>query len=355
MQIYISPTGHREIELAMQMKIACIGFSQYFRRAYLPLISADPRLRFCAICDIAPQSEIARALADSGVTSHPEIFREQRRMYAKTTPDIVIVSTPHSLHYSQALEALRQGCNVLVDKPLALRARDAAELVAIADTAHLRLAVGNNRRYEATYEHVKRLVDANTIGSIKLINYLFASSRWYDYSTTWRGSAKLNGGGVLADVGHIAIDIVTWILNEAPVSVSGISNHRRYEENCALTLRFSRGISATIAVTYNTPRGSVHEDLSLFGSEGSITVRRLQTHRSQDPPHVIVRTLDAETTICPTGAPNPSRPLTDLLDRVGDDLALRCDAKSNMAVVGAIESAYKSIRRDGAPCLVQLG
>ena len=75
-------------------------------------------------------------------------FRDLEDALKATNPDLVVIATPHNLHYEQTKLALSRGCHVVVEKPLSLFYDEAEQLVDLAKQKGKLLVVGLQRRYE---------------------------------------------------------------------------------------------------------------------------------------------------------------------------------------------------------------
>jgi predicted dehydrogenase len=80
--------------------------------------------------------------------------------------DLVVISTPPNSHYSWAKCALERGVHVVLEKPMALTAEQCDEVMALAAAKNLMLVVYQNRRYDADFVTMKRLIEEGAIGDV---------------------------------------------------------------------------------------------------------------------------------------------------------------------------------------------
>ena len=78
--------------------------------------------------------------------------------------DAVILTTPHSLHSKHAIQALRGGKHVFVEKPMATKYLDAQKMHLVAKKYNKTLAIGHNRRFSSVYEFINKLNIQKKIG-----------------------------------------------------------------------------------------------------------------------------------------------------------------------------------------------
>lgn len=95
-----------------------------------------------------------------------ELFKDWREMLAKTQLDAVSICTPNYLHYQPTLDALNAGLHVLVEKPLAMNAKEGQAMTDLARKKGLVCTIAFQHRFEAATQMIKRAVDAGTLGDI---------------------------------------------------------------------------------------------------------------------------------------------------------------------------------------------
>ena len=78
--------------------------------------------------------------------------------------DLVVISTPPNSHYSWAKESLNRGLHVILEKPMALTVEQCDELIALAASKNILLVVYQNRRYDADFVTMKKLIEDGVIG-----------------------------------------------------------------------------------------------------------------------------------------------------------------------------------------------
>jgi predicted dehydrogenase len=141
------------------LNVALIGYGYAGKTFHAPLIASVDGLHLHTVVSsdaakVAADFPDARVVADAGDA------------FADDAIDLVVIATPNVLHAPQALAALMAGKHVVVDKPFAVTL---AEAHAVADEAKRRdrvLSVFHNRRWDADFLTVKRLIDARTLGDI---------------------------------------------------------------------------------------------------------------------------------------------------------------------------------------------
>jgi predicted dehydrogenase len=126
-------------------------------------IRLAPAAWLAAVADTEPDR--LRPFADEGVRA----YREAGELIADAQVGTVSVCLPHHLHFPVALQAIRAGKNVLVEKPLAIGPEQSRELVDAAAAAGVALGVSHNQVFYAPHAEAKRLIEAGAIGRPVLI------------------------------------------------------------------------------------------------------------------------------------------------------------------------------------------
>lgn len=194
---------------------------------------------------------------------------------ALRSADAAVVASPTIAHLKQALAAVRAGCSVLVEKPLAVASEGVAELIAEAAEREVLLAVAMNLRFHPGPVAVQAAVAAGEIGKPLMGQVSFGSylPDWrpqVDYRQTYSARAEL-GGGVLLDVVH-ELDYLTWALG-AVVEVSAwlerVSDLEMDVEDVALLhLRHRSGAVSSLQLDY-LDRG-YRRGCRIVGAEGTV-------------------------------------------------------------------------------------
>ena len=134
--------------------------------------------------------------------------------------DIIDISTPNIFHYESAKKAILSGKHVLCEKPLAVNAKEAAELARLADEAYIKNGqicglVFNNRHLPAV-KRAKALVDEGKLGKILSFEFKYLHNSCIDPSRTvgWKQDASVCGAGTLFDLGSHAVDLCRYLCGE---------------------------------------------------------------------------------------------------------------------------------------------
>jgi predicted dehydrogenase len=184
-------------------RVALIGYGLGGRVFHAPLIEAVPDLQLVTIVTSDPERQAsARGRYPSAlVADKPDGVWD-----AADDHDLVVVSTPNSSHVPLGLQAIESGLSVVIDKPLAATADDGRTLANAAAERGLMISVFQNRRWDADFLTLRRLVEQGTLGPIHRFESRYERWRPTPKEDAWRErGAPEEAGGLLFDLGsHIA-------------------------------------------------------------------------------------------------------------------------------------------------------
>ena len=126
--------------------------------------------------------------------------------------EVVYVATPHPLHHSGALLALRAGKSVLVEKPFTMNSREADELVATARAEGLFLMEAMWTRFLPHIAEIRRLLAEGALGEIVMVTA--DHGQWFPQDRDSRLFAPELGGGALLDLGVYPVSFASMVLGK---------------------------------------------------------------------------------------------------------------------------------------------
>jgi UDP-N-acetyl-2-amino-2-deoxyglucuronate dehydrogenase len=213
---------------------------------------ANPRTGLVSVVDIV--EERARESAEKyGSETYCTDYRE---LLKRPDIDAVHICTPHYLHAPMAIEAMKSGKNVLVEKPMAIKPGDAEEMIKVSEETGRQLGVCFQNRYNRTAKWVKEFLDSEKAGKVLGARAFVTSFRGREYysSGEWRGTWDKEGGGVLINQSIHTLDMLQWFLGNID-SIKASWSTRLWgdvievEDTAEMTIRFK---SRAIVLFYAT-------------------------------------------------------------------------------------------------------
>ena len=195
------------------VRIAFTG-TGYIARIHARAAQRLPGIELAAVANHRPES--MAAFAEQFGT--PRRYATIEALLDDGGVDAVIVSTPNYLHAPQAIAALEAGVHVLVEKPMATNAAEAAAMVTAAGRSGALLMVAHCWRFHEEVLWLRAQVDGGSIGPVVRTKGYGVHVNWGPAG--WFTQKRFAGGGALADMGIHAIDTARFLLGDPqPVSV----------------------------------------------------------------------------------------------------------------------------------------
>ena len=177
---------------------------------HLASFKLHPSAEVVAIAEVSP--ERGREAAERfGV---PEVVTDYRVLLARDDIDVVSIGVPNYLHAPVALDALRAGKHVMLDKPMATRAADAAKLVREAEKQGVLFMVGQNFRFNQDTQTAKAVVDRGELGDIYHAKTSWTRRAGIPRIGSWFTQKRFAGGGCTYDIGVHALDRCLYLMGE---------------------------------------------------------------------------------------------------------------------------------------------
>ncbi|MFA9477018.1 Gfo/Idh/MocA family protein [Phycisphaerales bacterium AB-hyl4] len=248
--------------------IGCGGMAQVHMR-YFDSIAG---LKFTAAADVDEQS-----LEKLKQQYEVRTFTDGYELINSGEVDAVFIATPHYFHPPYTLAAFEKGIHVLTEKPLAVTAKAAQEMVdAAAKRPELVFAAMFNQRATPLWREVKRLVATGEVGELMRVSWTIQSwcrtQAYYD-SGGWRATWKGEGGGVLINQCPHNLDLLCWFVGQ-PTRVAaaqvglGKYHHIEVEDEVNALLEFENGATGTFSTS--TSEYSDINRLEIVGDNGTL-------------------------------------------------------------------------------------
>ncbi|RJT07135.1 aldo/keto reductase [Halococcus sp. IIIV-5B] len=233
---------------------------------------ADSPLNLAAVCDLSEQA------ATQFATTHGiEAYTDLASMLANESAPLVVNLTSHAAHAPVTEQCLRADRHVFSEKPLALHAERAANLVSIAEDHRLGLDCAPTTHRAAAQRHVRSLLGDGRLGEVG-IGYAHAHvgrvTSWHENPESFLDVGPLYDGAVypitllvtlFGPVSRIRVAdaIESWPKREADAP----SGPTHYEA----TIEFDAGTAVRLTASLYTPhRAREFNSLELHGDDGSL-------------------------------------------------------------------------------------
>ncbi|MEM7417587.1 MAG: Gfo/Idh/MocA family oxidoreductase [Gemmatimonadota bacterium] len=265
------------------MKVGIIGAS-FAKAAFLPALRHVPDAEVVAIA--SARMESAKGAAEA--FDVPHAYDDWETMLSAHELDLVCIATPTVLHAPQTLAAIEAGAHVLCEKPTAMHAGEAAEMLSAAEAAGRIHMIDHELRFNPNRRRIAELIAEGALGEIRHVDITNVGSTWSNPASRpkgdWWSSAEMGGGRLGANGSH-QTDLLRWWLGEvawvsgaAPTVVPDRTDKESGERWTAtaddlayFTAHMESGAVAQVMMSGVAAHG-MGNHTRIFGSEGTITL-----------------------------------------------------------------------------------
>ena len=232
------------------------------------VIPAMQKGDYCDIQAVASGSlEKAQALATQ--LNIPDAFGSYQALLDNPAIDAVYIPLPNHLHVLWSIKALEAGKHVLCEKPIALTAGEAQELLnASKKYPTLKIMEGFMYRHHPQWKKARELVFDGKIGRLQTIQSFF--SYYNTDPSNVRNMVDIGGGGLM-DIGCYSISLSRFIFDEEPRNICGLVEYDpqlKIDRISSGILEFEGGTSTFTCSTQMSP----YQRVNIFGTEGRIEI-----------------------------------------------------------------------------------
>lgn len=245
------------------IRVGLIGYGLAGASFHAPLIGAVSGMRLASVVS-SRGAAVARDWPETTVAADASV------LFADSAIDLVVIATPDHLHAPLAHAALEAGKHVVIDKPFVTDPADGTALIALAEARGLILSAFHNRRWDADFLTVQRVLAEGLLGDVVL-----AELRWDRFRPAIKqGWRETEGAGLLNDLGPHLLDQVLQLFG-APEAVSADLATQRSaattEDYFELTLFYGERrviVSAATLLAQPRPRFALHGTGGSFVKHG---------------------------------------------------------------------------------------
>lgn len=232
-------------------------------------------LEIAALCDLLMDNVVDK-MKKFDISKQTGIYTDYHKMLEEQKPDLVAIATESGKHAQIALDCMDYGCNLIIEKPIALSIEDAGRIIEKAEKLNLKVCACHQNRFNKSIQKIREAVEKNRFGKMF---YGTAHIRWYrDHEyydrAKWRGTWEQDGGALMNQCIH-NIDLLRWMLGDEIEEVVGMTDRLHHEyieaEDLGIALvKFKSGAYGIVEGTTNVYPRNLEETLYLFGEKGTV-------------------------------------------------------------------------------------
>lgn len=204
------------------------------------------------------------------------IFDTLEALLASDEVDAVGICTPSGLHTAQAVQAMRAGKHIVVEKPMSLTLADADLLIQTAGETGVKVCVISQFRFSEAVQEIRRAIEAGAFGTIVSgsLQMKYYRSQEYYASGGWRGTWAMDGGGCLMNQGIHGVDMFRYLMGPVK-SITALTKTQtrnvEVEDSAVAILEFQNGAVGTLEGSTTCYPGYPRR-LEICGDAGSVVL-----------------------------------------------------------------------------------
>lgn len=243
-------------------------------------------LEFAAICDVNPQNMHDKILKFELDPIHT--YTDYKDMLDNEKPDLVAICTESGKHAAIALDCIDAGCNLIIEKPIALSLKDADEIIKRSREKGVKVCACHQNRFNRSIQKIRSAVKKGRFGRMF---YGTAHIRWcrdweYYSRAEWRGTWEQDGGALMNQCIHNA-DLLRWMMGDEIDTVMGMTDRLKHDyietEDLGIALiRFKNGSYGILEGTTDVYPRNLEETLYLFGEKGTVKAGGISVNRIEE-------------------------------------------------------------------------
>lgn len=242
------------------LKLGIIGAGSFVIKRHIPeIIKEKKKIKLVSICrrNVKNLDKIGKKFKIKSLyTNHIEMLKREKL-------DVVLIASPHTLHYQHAVDVLKYNCHVIIEKPIATSVNDVKKIINLSIKKNKKVIPIYNPPYESHMMELKKLIsNKKKFGKIEHVNLT-----WLDYKspffgkgpfiksqiseimpTNFRLNKNLSAGGILFDSGCHLIAELIWIINKKPKTIFANFDNLKTELRLSLSIEFNNLLFANINI-----------------------------------------------------------------------------------------------------------
>jgi predicted dehydrogenase len=205
-----------------------------------------------------------------------ELFKNELALI-KSDLDAVVISSPNFTHVPLALEAIKAGKHVFLEKPVGVTPAECRKLLRASQKSDRILMIGHELRYSPYFAKIKQLIDKGAVGVPQMAWCKEFRGPFQPKSRNWIQDRR-KSGGCLVDKNCHHFDLMNWWLNSRPKRVSAfgsnainrvISGPNQVHDHATANWEYSNGAKGTLHLSlfaHEPPKETL--EMGVVGLEG---------------------------------------------------------------------------------------
>ncbi|MBM3877346.1 MAG: Gfo/Idh/MocA family oxidoreductase [Verrucomicrobia bacterium] len=233
----------------------------------------------CAALCGRNEANLKRALA---VAPDAKVFSDERELIHSPLVDAVAISTPNFTHVPLAIETLRAGKHLFLEKPCGISQDECAQLLDAAGHTDRVVMIGHELRYSPYFQRIKALVDAGEIGRPRMTWTREFRGPFQPKSGQWIQDIR-RSGGMLVDKNCHQFDLMNWWCGGKPARVSAFGRSavmrivepaHQVNDHATVSYEYDNGVLGSLQIClFGRDFPDEELEMGIVGEAGSLQTR----------------------------------------------------------------------------------
>lgn len=334
------------------MKYALIGCGRISTNHIKAAV--NNQLELVAVCDVVKE-HMEQLLLKHGLEQDNTIKRytNYREMLKENDIDLVSIATESGLHGQIALDCIKQGIHVIIEKPMAMSLKEADQIIALSEEKGVKVSACHQNRFNVAVQEMRKALEAGRFGKLShgSVHVRWNRGREYYEQASWRGTWAQDGGALMNQCIH-GIDLLRWMMGDEVESVYGVTKQQFHdyleaEDVGMAVVKFRNGTVATIEGTTNVYPQNLEETLYLFGEKGTVklggnSTNNIDVWEFADETDVDKKNKGLEEATSNVYGNGHTSLFADVVDAIENDRKPYVDAYAGRRALEMILAVYKS-------------
>jgi UDP-N-acetyl-2-amino-2-deoxyglucuronate dehydrogenase len=333
-----------------KIRFAIVGFGNIGRRHAAHIVSnADTSL--VAVCDINPAVK-------EHLPATVDFFTDLNEMLRTAKADVLSVCTPNYLHEPHTIAGLQAGLHTVVEKPMAISVAQCDRMIAAAKSTGKTIFAVKQNRYNPPVQEVKRLMTANELGRIFMIqvNCFWNRGDAYYAGSDWRGKKDKDGGCLFTQFSHF-VDILYYLNGPIKESHGWVRNfahqhNTEVEDTGSFVLRAANDAVVNFNFTTCAYNHNMEGSITVIAEKGTVKIggQYLNTIEYQQLagaalPEINISAKANDYGLYQGSMSNHDKVIQNVVDVLHHNHAVMTSAEEGREVIKIIEQMYNSVTR----------
>ncbi|MFD0792876.1 Gfo/Idh/MocA family protein [Mucilaginibacter litoreus] len=220
--------------------------------------------------------------------TYDEMFKAEAQLPAGQRMDFVTIVTPNFAHFAPAMQALENGFNVVIEKPITFTLEEARELKAKVEETGLMLLLTHTYSGYPMVKEAKQIVKSGALGKVRKIHVEYLqgwlsrlSEREGNAQASWRTDPSKSGkAGCMGDIGTHAAHLAEYIsglkITELNASLNIVVDGRMLDDDGAVLLRFEEGATGSLIASQVAAGEENALKIRVYGENGSLEWEQME-------------------------------------------------------------------------------